>query len=126
MNLTELTVIANDYTDENFSETITLQFANEAIAKINIELKSKLPYFNGTEDYLALDEAWLRTVVVPYIAYSIKMNDGSLNEAMIYEGRWKEGLFTLRKNKRDAILEEFQTDSFANAFKITQYGRWKR
>ena len=33
MTLTELTVVANNYTDENFDTEYTLEFANAAISK---------------------------------------------------------------------------------------------
>lgn len=124
MTLTELTLAANVYTDENFNAATTRAYANEAIARANIALKAKLPYFSDTDDnadYTALDEMWLRTYVVPYIAYSIKMNDGSLNEADRFNVRWQEALYSLRREKQTAIAEAYQGTGFKNGYKIEQH-----
>lgn len=126
MNLSQITAAANVYTDENFNTTTAQIYANEAIAKINIELKAKLPFFGieTNDDYTALDEKWLRTVVIPYVSYSIKMNDGSLNEADRFLRQFNQGLFTLKNNKRLAIEESFRDDGFLNGYKIKAYNNW--
>lgn len=125
MTLTELTLAANVYSDENFNTSVTRVYANEAIARANIKLKAKLPYFSDTDDnadYAALAEEWLRGYVVPYIAYSIKMNDGSLNEADRFNVRWQEGLYLLVREKRTAIDEAYRGTGFINGYKIEQHG----
>ncbi len=126
MNLAQITTAANVYTDENFNTTTAQTYANEAIAKINIELKAKLPFFgiDTNDDYTALDEKWLRTTVVPYVAYSIKMNDGSLNEADRFLRQFNQGMFTLKNNKRLAISENFRDEGFLNGYKIKAYNNW--
>jgi hypothetical protein len=104
MTITEITRIANNYTDEVFATSVCLDFANEAIAKINVSLGATLPYMNLTSDYTALDEQWIRTVIVPYVSYSIKLNDGSINESQInFLQRYEQGVRELRKNKKQAI-----------------------
>lgn len=126
MNLAQITAAANVYTDENFNTTTVQTYTNEAIARINIELKAKLPFFNvdTSDDYSALAEQWIRTVIVPYVAYSIKMNDGSLNEADRFLRQFNQGMFTLRNNKRLAIQENFRDEGFLNGYKIKAYNNW--
>lgn len=127
MNLNDITIAANDYTDENFTASRIRTFVDEAIAVVNVELKAKLPYFpeSSAEAYTALNDKYIRTFVIPYVAYSIKMNDGSLNEASVFETRWTQGLFKLNKNKKEAIHEDYRESGFLNAYKITQYGRFR-
>ena len=104
MTITEITRIANNYTDEVFTTSVCLDFANEAIAKINVTLGATLPYMNLTSDYTALNEQWIRTVIVPYVSYSIKLSDGSINESQVnFLQRYEQGLKELRKNKKQAI-----------------------
>ena len=114
MNLVDLTAIANSYTDENFSTTLTKLFADEAIATINTELKANLPAFpaSASTAYTALSDDWLRAVVAPYIAYSIKMNDGSLNEADRLYIKFQRAFQTLKKEKSTAIPVAYQSASF--------------
>jgi hypothetical protein len=106
MTITEITRIANNYTDEVFTSSVCLDFANEAIAKINAMLGAKLPYYAITGDYSTtiLGDEWQRTVIVPYVSYSIKLNDGSINESQVnFLQRYEEALKELRKNKATAI-----------------------
>ena len=104
MTITEITRIANNYTDEVFTASVCLDFANEAIAKINVTLGANLPYMSLTSDYTALNEQWIRTVIVPYVSYSIKLSDGSINESQVnFLQRYEQGLKELRKNKKQAI-----------------------
>ena len=114
MNLTDLTAIANGYTDENFSTTLTKLYADEAISQINIELRTNLPAFpaSASISYTALSDDWLKTVVALYMAYSIKMNDGSLNEADRFFVRYQNVLSTLKKEKSYAIPVAYQGDGF--------------
>jgi hypothetical protein len=117
MRITDITRIANNYTDEVFTASVCLDFANEAIAKINGVLGAKLPYYNLTEDYpdAILGDEWQRTVVVPYVSYSIKLNDGSINESQInFLQRYEEGMKELRKNKKTAISD--LVDPITNKF----------
>lgn len=99
MTLVDLTRIANDYADEQYDEEMTKDFANEAIAKININLDIELPYFSSTENYDAINETWQRVLFVPYILYSIKANDGSQNESMMALQKFNEGLKELKRSR---------------------------
>lgn len=123
MNLTQLTSVANNYTDENFTTNITSSYANLAISKINVKLKSTLPMFStdASTDYTALDDTWLMSVVVPFICWSIKMNDGSINEAREYQYQFEVGINDLNKNKKTAISEDYQGTGFKSVYKITPY-----
>lgn len=124
MNLTDITNAANAFTDETATPALTLSFANEAIAKINVQLKTKLPSITSSDTYTALDEKWVRAVIIPYVSYSIKLNDGSLNEADRFLMAWQEGTNSLRRDRFDAIDELYREPAFYNAYKIKQYSGW--
>lgn len=116
MTLNEMSKIANDYTDENIATGMLHSFANGAISRVNIELKSKLPLIDNVETYTALDDDWINAIVIPFMCWSIKMNDSSLNEAQIYLFQFQEGLREIKKNKYLAIDEAYRGDSFQTKF----------
>jgi hypothetical protein len=134
MTITEITRIANNYTDEVFATSVCLDFANEAIAKINVSLGATLPYMNLTSDYTALDEQWIRTVIVPYVSYSIKLNDGSINESQInFLQRYEQGVRELRKNKKQAIGAQdtdgnyiYRGDNFGGIATMPKLGTYEK
>lgn len=123
MTLAQLTQYANSYTDENFTTNQTLGYANTAISKINTELKSTLSMFNTNPsiDYTDLSDDWLMIVVLPHICWSIKMNDGSLNEAREYLMQFQIGLRSILKNKKHAIPEDKQGSGFQTKYTISRY-----
>jgi hypothetical protein len=133
MRISEITRIANNYTDEVFTNLVCLDFANETIAKINVALGTKLPYMSivtGTTDsadYTALPEEWIRTVVVPYVCYSIKLSDGSINESQInFLQRYEQGIRELRKNKKLAIAEEYRGENFGGIATMPKLGKYEK
>ena len=120
MTLTDMAAIANNYTDENLDTLVLLAYANSAISKINIKVKANLPMIeNSADPYTGLDDTWIYAIIIPHMCWSIKMNDSSLNEANTYLYQVQEGLMEIKKNKMDAIPEEFQKDSFQTKFVIT-------
>jgi hypothetical protein len=127
MTITEITRIANNYTDEVFTNLVCLDFANEAIAKINVALGATLPYMDLDSDYTALEEQWIRTVVVPYVSYSIKLNDGSINESQInFLQRYEQGIKELRKNKKQAISEVYKGTNFGGIATMPKLGTYDK
>ena len=130
MTLTNITRIANNYTDETFTPTVALDFFNGAISKINNRLRTTLPLIDSSEPnyaniaYTALSDDLLTDIVANFIAYSIKMNDGSLNEADRFYVRFNEELRRLEKNKRSLIDEQYWGAGFRNGYKITPYSGW--
>jgi hypothetical protein len=134
MTITEITRIANNYTDEVFATSVCLDFANEAIAKVNVTLGATLPYMNLTSDYTALDEQWIRTVIVPYVSYSLKLNDGSINESQInFLQRYEQGVRELRKNKKQAIGAQdtdgnyiYRGDNFGGIATMPKLGTYEK
>lgn len=115
MTLTEMTQAANLYTDENFNPIQCLAFVNEAIGAVNAELDAELPFIDSVStNYIALTETWIRQLLIPYIAYSIKMNDGSLQEASVYLRMFENGLSRLFNHKDTAIEATYQSSSFGN------------
>jgi len=119
MNVTNMVAVANAYTDENFKANQALLFVNEAIGTVNAELKCSLPFIEDVNvEYTALNETWIRQILIPYICYSIKMNDSSINEANMFYRSYELGLQRISDNKRDAIAVEYQGSGFSNAYQI--------
>lgn len=122
MTVNEITAIANNYTDENFNSSTTIDFVNSCIGQINRTVKANLPLVDDTTtDYDALTDDWILTVIVPYVCWSIKMNDGSLNEANVFFAQYSRGLDSLKKNKRHAIDKDYQGSGFDNTAQIKPY-----
>lgn len=121
MTLAEISQLANDYTDENFSTGMLRGFANTAISKINVTVGAKLPLYDAVESYTALSSDWQNAVVVPYMCWSIKMNDSSLNEAGVYLNQYRQGIEELKRNKKTAIDEVFHGDGFQTIHTIAGY-----
>ena len=118
LTLEKIKDLANAVTDETFAITLIRGYADEAIAHINITLGSILPPFatSTTEVYSAIDDMWLRTIVVNFIADRIKRNDGSLNEANMYEQTWRLNLNTLKKEKRNYITDNYKGANFSTTY----------
>jgi|SRR5690554_3624 len=118
MNVNDMTRVANNYTDENFSPNLVLSFINDAISRINTSLKCSLPLITSvTDDYEALDTNWIYSILIPYACYGIKMNDGSLHEADRFLAIFNENFETLKMNKFDAIKEEYRNPDFSGIYK---------
>lgn len=110
MTLEQLTEIANNYADEQFDEGLVMDYVNEAISKINIGLDVTLPFFTEeTTTYDAIDESWQRALFVPYIVYSIKLNDGSMNEASYaYGQRFEPAMRELKRSRSFDIPKKYR------------------
>lgn len=119
MTINEITVAANNFTDEQASPTVVRYYVNECIGKINIELRSTLPLFTSVTDptYSAISESWQITLFVPYVCYSIKMNDGSLNEADRYKVVFNENLAKLIEEKNRAIDSAYRGTDFTAIYR---------
>jgi hypothetical protein len=118
VNLTEITNAANAFCDENFDRATTIYFANEGIAVINSRLRSNLPAFDLSADYTALSDTYLRLLIIPYVSYSIKRNDGSIGEADRFFQNFLFGLSELESNSDSAIPEIFKTEEFGGVTQI--------
>lgn len=121
MTLSEIATLANDYTDENIRTSIIRGFVNTSLSRINAELKTKLPLIDEGEEYTALGSDWIHTIVIPYVCWSIKMNDGSLNEARMYELQYRDGIELLKINKHKAIDKAYFKDGFENMYTLSNY-----
>lgn len=112
MTLDQIVTISNNSTDENFSASIIQEYFNEGVANINTETSSRLPYITGEtvgEDYNAIGEEWIRSILIPYVCYLIKFNDGSLNEAgSAFFQRYQVGLANLKKNQSRVIPPRYR------------------
>lgn len=119
MTLLEITNAANAFTDENFEQAVTVFFANEGIAFINTRLNSTLPAFNTTDNYTALNDNWLRLLIIPYVSYSIKRNDGSVAEADRFFQNFLLGMAELESKKFTAIPELYWSEDFGSTYVIS-------
>jgi len=134
MNITEITRIANNYTDEVFTTSVCLDFANEAIAKINVALGVNLPYMNLADSYTLLDQQWIRTVIVPYVSYSIKLNDGSINESQVnFLQRYEQGVKELKKARSTIFpndpthpLYQYRASNFGGVVQMPKLGTYEK
>ena len=135
MRISDITRIANNYTDEVFTNLVCLDFANESIAKINVALGTTLPYISlvsGTtdsSDYVALPEEWIRTVVIPYVCYSIKLSDGSINESQInFLQRYENGLKELKKARSTVFPKdsEYRATNFGGVVQMPKLGTYDK
>lgn len=127
MTITEITRIANNYTDEVFTTAVCLDFANEAIAKINIALGTVLPNMTSGDDYTALPEQWIRTVIVPYVSYSIKLSDGSINESQVnFLQRYENGLKELKKARSTVFPKDsvYRGTNFGGVVQMPKLGTY--
>lgn len=119
VNLQNITEAANIYTDETYTDTQVMFFVNEAISKINIELGCSLPLFkDSTTDYTALSDSWITSLFIPYAAYSIKLSDGSLNEANMFLQSFNDHFLNLIENKYKAIKEEYRLEDFDGVYRV--------
>lgn len=121
MTLSEIATLANDYTDENIRTNIIRGFVNTSLSRINAEIKTELPLIDEGEEYTALGSDWIHTIVIPYVCWSIKMNDGSLNEARMYEIQYRDGIELLKINKHKAIDKAYFKDGFENMYTLSNY-----
>lgn len=133
ITLDKIRELANASTDETFAIGLIRGFADEAIATINTTIGSTLPTFatNPSDIYTALDDMWLRTIVVNFVADRIKKNDGSLNEASYFEQTWRFNLNMLKKERKTYIDEAYQGSNFKTTYvndpsKALNLGWWHK
>lgn len=101
-------------TDEDFELREVIEFINDAIARINIEMGAKFPFIEDLpndklyrfEEYTAFPDHWQRALFVPFAAGRIKENDSSQFE---YVDWYQQFEFNLKKfrDKYD-VPEEFE------------------
>mgnify|MGYP001389429298 FL=1 len=126
MTLREITIAANEFTDERYSDNQVVEYANEGIAYINGKFKVALPLIVNGEDFYEgfTSSFWTRNLLVPYSAYGIKMNDGSIEEAMIYYARFEEAIEMLGKSLHEAVNEDFLGANSVQIASIIPRRRW--
>lgn len=115
MNLTDLYKQSEYYTDEAVTTAFALSYANKAISYLNTELGLTLPIFGDvTTDYTVLPDSWLMRLILPYIAYGIKMKDTSLTEAARYEEEFFVALASFRDKYYDIVDAEYISEDSSN------------
>lgn len=134
MKLSELITISDSYTDEVLTSTKGILYANEVVAKINSKYGLDLPFFeNATDDWTFLDPdtdlavavlppTWMRRLFVPWMNYSVKMNDSSLNEAAEYKSEFFEAMMDFGENYLNILDEYFLTGDMNGVYTINTTG----
>jgi hypothetical protein len=119
MTLNDITTLANNVTDENYSAQLIIGYVNQAIARINATLDATLPVFTAIDvDYTALNDNWIRLLFVTYASYAIKANDGSLNEADRFRNEFETNFRLLEENRFKAIPTAYQGTEFGGVYRM--------
>lgn len=108
MTLDELIKVSNSYTDEVLSGAEAIRFANEGLSLINSKFSINLSFFEDiTTEYVGLSDTWLRRLLVPYLNYSVKMKESSLNEAAEYKNTFYEAISDFNNVYLEILDEEY-------------------
>lgn len=93
MKLKDIMITSDAFTDELQTKIFATNFANQALSIINTEVGLLLPFIKDmNEEYIALPSSWFQRLIGFFIMYGIKMNDGSMNEALEYKEEFEKGL----------------------------------
>ncbi len=107
MNLKTIMSWSDGYTDEVQTATLAIGYANKALATINTAFGLRLPFITDIEaDYDALDVNWFVRFVMAALSYGIKMNDGSLTEAMEYKNDFEMSLYEFEGIDKAKVVDE--------------------
>lgn len=117
MTLVDITNAANSFADENYETTLVKHYVNTAISIINNRMNSELPFIDDSNEYIALSDSWVMSLLVTYATYGIKMNDGSLNEADNYLMSFESAMRDLENNKLNAIADKYRGEGFSGIYK---------
>lgn len=125
MTLADISLAAHDFTDERHSENMILNYVNEAISVINSKIGLALLEMDTTSDYVCFkNDYWIRALFVPYAGYGIKMNDGALEEAMIYLDTFERSLEQLSKKAHREVIGDYLGDKKAKIIAVPYPKRW--
>jgi hypothetical protein len=114
MNAGQLTTSANNQAEESFSSSQVLEFANDAIARINIECSANFPFMDIVLDYIALPEKWQRTLFIPFIVGRMKQVDASQFEYSDSFAEFQNNLVQFKT--KYAIPDEYKDTSDVVSF----------
>lgn len=129
MNLGSLTTAVNNLADEDFSSSQVVQFVNDAIAKINIEVSANFPSMTveDSTEYAGFPEKWQRVLLIPFVVGRVKAVDASQFEYMdnYNEFATNLALFKAKFPIPEAYKDLNESTSFAPDFE-NNYWSWGR
>lgn len=113
MKLRDIMVWSDGFTDEVQTAGLAIGYANRAIAAINTNFNTRLPFvIDVNDDYDALEENWFVRFMMAALSYGIKMNDGSMTEAMEYKNEFEVAMYEFEGADKSVAIpdEDFRGD----------------
>ena len=115
MKLKDIMTWSDGYTDEVQTSVLALGYANKAIAMINTNFNTKLPFITNVDaDYTALEDNWFVRFMMAALSYGIKMNDGSMGEAQEYKSDFETTMYEFEGADKSVVIpnEAHRGDGF--------------
>jgi len=115
MKLKDIMTWSDGFTDEVQTGPTALGYANKVIAMVNTNFNTKLPFITDINaDYTALDDNWFVRFMMAALNYGIKMNDGSMSEAMEYKSDLEVAMYEFEGTDKSVVipLEANRGDGF--------------
>lgn len=126
-------------TDEDFEILEVIQFINDGIARINVEVSANFPFIEDDlpnesmyqfEEYDAFSDSWQRQLLIPYAAGRIKENDSSQFEYTDWYNQFERNLkqfkekFVIPERYKDTSVNDgrFEEDYSTNMFTANKMG----
>ena len=107
MKLSTIMSWSDGYTDEVQTALLALGYANKAIATLNTSFNMTLPFITNVEtDYTAMSDNWFVRFMMAALSYGIKMNDGSISEAMEYKNDFDMSMYEFEGIDKTGIITE--------------------
>jgi hypothetical protein len=109
MKLKDIMLWSDGFTDEVQTAQLAVGYANKAIAAINTNFNTRLPFITDVNtDYTALEANWFVRFMMSSLSYGIKMNDGSLTEAMEYKSDFEVAMYEFEGADKSSVIPDEQ------------------
>lgn len=123
MNFETIVNLINERSDEFITNDQAINFSNQAISKINLDLRTQLPLVSG-QSYDALKREGIETLLVPYVSYMIKKADDNYNSALMFSEEYVKNISLVQNNILNYVSADYLgTSTDAMFYKGRQSGR---